>query len=358
MRDSNPRSRNQNPLPYHLANPHCDLTINELGVIIADCVVHFQILNKEQTPMISIYFSNKTNPEVKKLDSPKSGCWIVVTEPSDDELRHLVDVYGLDEDLLNDAVDVYEVPRVERENNDIYIYTRYCHPVGRDIATEPLLIVHTPKYVLTIQRSSTDLLTSMYSKNYTTLTSLRTQIVLQILQTVVNSYNGYMNKVSRRILAIRAQMSKTELKNEDFIEFIDLEEDLNEFLSALQPQEIMLRNLRRGKFLQLYEDDEDLVEDLSLSTTELINLIQSRQKTIANTREAYATIAANSLNKTFKKLTSISIFMTIPTIIGGLYGMNLALPLSGNPNAFWLILGIVVAVTGLWVLLFKKLRLL
>ena len=22
MRDSNPRSRNQNPLPYHLANPH------------------------------------------------------------------------------------------------------------------------------------------------------------------------------------------------------------------------------------------------------------------------------------------------------------------------------------------------
>ena len=23
MRDSNPRSRNQNPLPYHLANPHC-----------------------------------------------------------------------------------------------------------------------------------------------------------------------------------------------------------------------------------------------------------------------------------------------------------------------------------------------
>ena len=27
MRDSNPRSRDQNPLPYHLANPHQDYRI-------------------------------------------------------------------------------------------------------------------------------------------------------------------------------------------------------------------------------------------------------------------------------------------------------------------------------------------
>ena len=35
MRDSNPRSWNQNPLPYHLANPHCCLAQPALpGVII------------------------------------------------------------------------------------------------------------------------------------------------------------------------------------------------------------------------------------------------------------------------------------------------------------------------------------
>ncbi len=307
--------------------------------------------------MIDIYFSNKTKPDIVRIDSARSGCWVVVTEPSSAECQELVDVYGLDEDLLNDAVDIYETPRVERDGDNIYIYTRYCYPEGKDIATEPLMIVYTPKYVVTVQRKGTDLLKKVVSGSQpSVITSLRTQTIIQIIQIVVNSYESYMKRVSKRILAIRSQMSKTELKNEDFVEFIDLEEDLNEFLSALQPQEIMLRNLRRGKFLPLYEDDEDLVEDLSLSTTELIGLIQSRQKTIANTREAYATIAANTLNKTFKKLTSISIFMTIPTITAGLYGMNLVLPLSRNPNAFWIILSIVMIVTGLCVWLFKKLK--
>ncbi len=82
----------------------------------------------------------------------------------------------------------------------------------------------------------------------------------------------------------------------------------------------------------------------------------SRQKTIANTREAYATIAANTLNKTFKKLTSISIFMTIPTITAGLYGMNLALPLQKSPYAFWEILGFVMVVTSITIWYFKKKR--
>ncbi len=111
-----------------------------------------------------------------------------------------------------------------------------------------------------------------------------------------------------------------------------------------------------GKFLPLYEEDKDLIEDLSLSASELIELIQSRLITISNTREAYATIMANSLNRTFKRLTSISIFMTIPTITAGLYGMNLALPLQKNHYAFWIILAIVMSITSITIWYFQKKR--
>ena len=33
MRDSNPRSRDQNPLPYHLANPQCVLIVLQNMVV-------------------------------------------------------------------------------------------------------------------------------------------------------------------------------------------------------------------------------------------------------------------------------------------------------------------------------------
>jgi magnesium transporter len=112
---------------------------------------------------------------------------------------------------------------------------------------------------------------------------------------------------------------------------------LNEYLTSLQSQAVVFRNLLSGKFLPLYEDDEDLIEDLSLGTTELIDLIKSRLKTISNIRDAYSTIMANNLNRIFKHLTSIGIFMVIPTVTASLYGMNLALPVATHPNAFWYI---------------------
>ncbi len=106
--------------------------------------------------------------------------------------------------------------------------------------------------------------------------------------------------------------------------------------------------------MKLHEEDRDLIEDLQLSASELIELTKSRLKTIQNIREAYNTIATNNLNKVFKRLTSIAIFMSIPTIIGGLYGMNVKLPLEDNPNAFWIIIAFTFAVTGLFVAFFRR----
>ena len=306
--------------------------------------------------MIEIYHSTSVEPDLKKVDRAKKGSWIHAVNPTDEELLTLSETYGLDYDLLEDATDVYEAPRVEKDGGVVYLFTRYCAPDGHDIATEPLLIVYTADHILTIARRPNNLLDDIFTGKLPVITTQRTKTILMLLESINVSYERYMKYVSRRVLAIRTQLSKTDLKNEDFIEFIDLEEDLNEFLAALQPQESVFRSLLRGKYLPLFEEDKDLVEDFSLGTIELINLVQSRQKTIANTREAYATIAANTLNKTFKKLTSISIFMTIPAITAGLYGMNLALPLQRSKYAFWEILAFVMVITAATVGYFKKKR--
>ena len=92
--------------------------------------------------------------------------------------------------------------------------------------------------------------------------------------------------------------------------------------------------LESGRYMQLYEDDRDLVEDIMLNTNELIELSKTRIKTVTNMRQAYSIIATNNLNKIFKRLTSIAIFLAVPTIIGGIFGMNVALPFQHHPLAF------------------------
>jgi len=73
-------------------------------------------------------------------------------------------------------------------------------------------------------------------------------------------------------------------------------------------------------------------------------------------RQAYEAITTSNLNRTFKHLTSIAIFLAIPTTISGLYGMNVLVPMHDNPKAFWIILLIISAVVAIAINIFSRRR--
>jgi magnesium transporter len=186
------------------------------------------------------------------------------------------------------------------------------------------------------------------------VTTQKTKTVLQILIGINESYEMQLTRIARRILQLRAKMRQSVLTTKEFIGIIELEEDLNEFLSALQPQALLFRSLLGGKYLRLYEEDRDMIEDIERGTDELITQAQGRLRTLINMRQAYDAIATTNLNNTFKRLTSIAIFLTIPTIVGGIWGMNVALPLRDNPHAFLYVMGIIATLTTALVLFFHR----
>jgi len=306
--------------------------------------------------MIEILHSTGSVPLPKVQTVAKKGSWIRVTEPTENELKRLALDYNLDLDLLSDALDIYETPRIEREEGVVYVYSRYCYPRVRDVSTEPLLLVYAKDVLITIQRVESTLLDRLAKGADPIATTQRTKAFLQILTAVNRTYEKDLDKINKQILSIRTKLRREELSNRYMVEFIDTEENLNEYLIALQPQALMLRSLVKGKYIPLFEEDEDLVEDLTLGNNELIDLISSRVKTIANIRDAYSTIIAGNLNNIFRRLTSIGVFLAVPTIIASLYGMNVILPGASSPTAFWEILGAIIGLTVLAVLVFRKLR--
>lgn len=305
--------------------------------------------------MQKVYYRNIRSQVLEEIDKPKRGAWLRVIDPSEKELEQLEKEYHLDADLLKDGTDLYEAPRLEREEENIYLYTRFCRPSGEYTSTHPLLIVIMPDMLMTVSRIASGPIDNIINNNKA-VTTQKNKTVLQILEELNHGYRQHLNSVTKKILSTRNRLRRTIVSNDDIINFIDVEEDLNEFLAALQPYGILLHALLNGKFLKLHEEDKDLIEDLQLSTGELIELTKSRLKTIQNMREAYNTIATNNLNRVFKRLTSISIFMAIPTIIGGLYGMNVALPLESNPQAFWIVIAIILWTMAVFVFIFRYKR--
>ncbi|HYF96935.1 MAG TPA: magnesium transporter CorA family protein [Patescibacteria group bacterium] len=278
---------------------------------------------------------------MEKLDEAKAGSWVHAVEPTDAELDKLAKDFGLERDILQDATDPYEVPRVEFSDGAVYVFCRYCRPADPDVPTEPMLIISTDKNIITVMRSGDNILDSLISGRTPLLTTQKTKTFLYILDQINQSYRSQLLVIAKQILGFRSQMRRTEASSIDLIRFIELEEDLNEFLSALQPQALVLNALESGKYMRLYEDDRDMVDDIMLNTTELIEQCKSRLRTVVNVRQAYDVIATNNLNKIFRRLTSIAIFLAIPTVIGGLWGMNVAVPFQDNKYAFVIMLAVI-----------------
>lgn len=305
--------------------------------------------------MQTAYYRNIRSSLLEETPSTKRGGWLKVVDPSKDELADLEKKYSLDIDLLQDATDLYEAPRIEREGEDLYVYVRYCRPEGEYTSTHPLLIIIKPELLITLSRIEAEPLSRLVESG-TVTTTQKVKTVLQILEELNRGYRQHLNAVTKKILSTRKRLQRTIVSNDDILSFIDTEEDLNEFLAALQPYSIVLHAILNGKYLKLHEEDKDLIEDLQLSSSELIELTKSRLKTIQNMREAYNTIATNNLNKVFKRLTSIAIFMSIPTIVGGFYGMNVALPFDHHPAAFWIVTGITLGLMTVFIVYFYKKR--
>jgi magnesium transporter len=303
--------------------------------------------------MIRITYKSARDSEPQNLTTPKKGSWIDATNPDAKDLADLAKLLDLDEATLKDALDPYEAPRIEVDQNDVYIFTRYCRPgSNKSTSTEPLLILYTPTQVVTVSPKPAEFLDKVAEASPTT--TQKTKFVLGVLKEVNATYMDYLNKVTRETFRIRRGMSQESLSGKDFLDVIDIEEDLNEMLTSLQPYSIVLESIFSGKYMDMHAEDQELVEDLKLSTSEIIELTRSRLRTLENIRDVHSTISTNSLNATFKRLTSISIFMAIPTIVGGLYGMNVALPFDKHPAAFWIVLAVISTAVFSTIVYFRR----
>ena len=96
----------------------------------------------------------------------------------------------------------------------------------------------------------------------------------------------------------------------------------------------------RGKLIKLYEEDQDILEDVLIEIHQAIEMCNIYSNILSGTMDAFASVISNNLNIVMKILTVITIVMAIPNIIFSFYGMNV----SGLPYPEWWFPTVIAAV--------------
>ncbi len=304
--------------------------------------------------MIKIYYRPIKKKELKVLPEFKVGSWVFAEDPTEKEIDELVETFGVEKDLIEDALDPYEVPRVEEEDGTTYVYTRVPFRDKTGLTTLPVLIAVGDGFVLTVAKKHLNFLDRFINNKVDFYTTQKTKLFLQLFFSINEKYANMVTDISRNVRSIRVRVEK--VSNKDIVRFIDYETILNDFISALIPTNTILQNLLKGGYFTLYEEDEDLVEDLMLSTGQLTEMSKANLRHITNIRDSYSTIMSNELNRVIKLLTSLTIIFTIPTMVASFFGMNVGIPFANSPIAFFSIFLFTLVISVLLLVVFIRNR--
>ena len=291
--------------------------------------------------MIKHYYKSIRGDAVTELPHPKPGTWVNIEAPTDEEIEQLTAQFKLEAGFLQDALDEDEVPRLEREGEQTYIFVRYAYKRSDgELDTAPLLIVFDSSVVITVSRDSLPAADALLRGRTPLATTQRTKLILLILSHISDQYDFFISQTSRKIKSIRSRLRSNGVTNQDLIDFATIEDELNEFHSSLQPTNATLRRLLVGRQLPLFEEDTDIVEDLLLNNEQSIEAIRSNLRSIENIREAYQAISTNNLNRMLTILTIATILISIPSVAMGIFSLNIPIPLQTTHWIFWAIVAV------------------
>ena len=291
-----------------------------------------------------------------RLDAVEDGCWVNLTYPSEDELKTVSAILGVEPSFLRAALDEEETSRIDSEDGQTLIIVdtpaMEKDDTGVVYSTLPLGIIVTDKHIITVCLKETSVVRDLQDGLVKDVrTQQRTRFILNILLLVAKRYLQYLKQIDKSYTYMERQLYKSQ-RNKELIQLLDLEKSLVYFNTSLKANEVTLEKIHRGRIVTLYEEDQDLLEDVLIEIRQAIEMAQIYSSIISGMMDTFASFISNNLNVIMKVLTSITILMTVPNIVFGFYGMNVAgLPLD---QYAWFPILVSVAIIVLLAVILKR----
>ena len=317
----------------------------------------------EENAMIR-YFKTD-NQRIQEEEKIGDGVWVQMLQPTHQECAEIAEVLNVDIEDIQAALDEEESSRIELQDGYTLILVDIPSIETRhdkeSYTTIPLGIILTDDEIVTVCTEDTPVLQVFLNnrvKEFSTKKKMR--FVYQILCRISVLYQNDLRIIDKMRTEIEERVGE-DTEEDDLIALHELESTLVYFATSLRANGVVLERLTRYKRLEQYPEDKELLGDVIVENKQAIEMTGIYRDIINGTRELMSTVIDNRLNNVMKSLTIITLIMAIPTVISGIYGMNVSskwVPLATTAHGFMIIIGVIVVICVLILILLKKKRIL
>lgn len=291
--------------------------------------------------MIAYYAKRSGGETFDRFTRPvSSGMWIDGNNLKIDELSDVVKRYELEQNIVYDVRDRQELSRVEYADGDAYVFLRtpWLAKSGH-VASAPLLAITRKNQFFTLgfhDTVSPESVARVALNGKARYTS--GDLLLGVIATCIAQYQDLLKHTERSINDTASRLKSHEVTNRDFVHFVVVEDNLTTYRMNLSGILSVVQRLKeaRGEKLRI---DQEALDDVSLQIQQLLVAVESYRGRVDSVRNAYSTIANNTLNQRVKTLTVLTILIALPNVFYGMYGMNVNLPFEDEWWAYPAVVG-------------------
>ena len=277
----------------------------------------------------------------RKIDNPEPGCWVSVVAPDAEDRRWLQSEMGIEPEFVRASLDDEETSHIDYDDDTGQVLVIVDCPFVEDDTeavdpsivqydTHPLSLIFLPDQdvLVTVSLKQSDTVNAFAQGKVRNLnTGQKTRVVLQMLLHISQRYLVCLRSINRQFRENERVLRKT-MRNEELNKMLGFEKSLVYFSTSLKSTEATLHKIGYGRILTLYEDDRDLLDDVSIEMSQAIEMCSIYSSVLNGTMDAFGNIINNNMNVTMKTLAILTLALSIPNMVYGFYGMNTPLPID------------------------------
>src|SRR5436190_2750951 len=295
---------------------------------------------------------------------PASGAivWVDLAAPSIPESLVLTDTFHFHPLSVEDAMSERQYPKVEAYDGYLYVILHGIESMAAEhcFATHDVDFFVGPNYLVTVHdgdsRSIADL-RDHATRNAKILAEGPVALFHRIVDTMVDHYRPEIDKLEDRLDTLEDDIFKT-ADPRRVREILDEKRQVASLRRIVIPQRDVIARLARRDFVDVSTEMSFRFRDVYDHLVRVSDDALMFQDRITGMLDAHLSNVSFRLNEVMKVLTLVTVLFMPPTLVAGIWGMNVPLPHlpGGDAAQFWWVVGGMAGITGGMLVFFRGRR--
>src|SRR3989454_9102672 len=294
--------------------------------------------------------AERTQPQIERL-SYEGLEWIHIEQPGPLERAWLAEHYDFHPLDLEDVMSRNQRPKIDEYPDYLFIvlhFPVFDKQVGRLTAGELDLFVG-PDYIITLPNQPLKPVEYLFERCRTS-EEMREQYFSKgsgyLLYQIVDQSFDYCFPMLRKIGNKLEQLEEEIFsgRSEEVVRDIsNVKQEIINFRKTIRPQRPVLRDLERTKQRYMREDLEIYFDDIVDASERIWDMLENYKEVVEALEDTNESVISHRVNVILRVLTAISVVVLPLTLIASIFGMNTWVPGEQKMGAFWIIVGVMVA---------------